>query len=783
MSVHVTLGLGAGGPVAIKTATGPASVDRLQHEAQRLHRAGHPGVVTVVGAGFVGEAFELRTRYVGDTLAHWTGSLAHAAGLGAAIATTVADLHEIGLVHGRLDATHVLVGADGRPRLCGLSHPGDCGPADDVHALGLLLEHLLARVGAERRSGLGWARSAGAGPRRALSQIAARALDPVATRRPSARALARSILAAVPGAELPPPATPTPVSDGAAGLGAWLARATGGPPVCGGLPSPAAETGVGGPLARGRSSPTGDVVVFRPGGPDRGAAGGGAGTAAADGHADARTASEAPDTAAADADADTRTASEAVDAGLTDDGAKVALAGADNEVGAGGARPGVASCDPAPSSPSDDPAAPAPRTAVAARRAHHVVVPNVGRDDVWAEIAMPPALASACAAGGMAPDAPPSAADPPADASVPADPGAVAGAPTAPGASPGADTPAPPPDPAPSSPAGQADTGRADHPERTGVQDRDDDADDLDQDEGTSRGGGRGSSTEDEGDAATAAGGAESSPPAGGPAAEPSLHQLHGLSWLDDGRGDLPPVTAPVRTLTRPSPLPRLGETRFRPGAAREVGGRRGRRRPVRRPGPGHQAGSASPEGRPGGTGPFTARRAQRRHARRATALRVGTACVVGLTLVAGGTLATRSGSGDDPPPTPAAAGPARPDGCRVPSVPAADVDGDGCPEPVRVEGRIVEAGGRRWSLGEPGDVAAVGDWDCDGSASPALLRPGTGDVFVFPRWASAGEPVTVDALDTVGGGTALRARRRPDGCDTLVVQRASGEVMVEVVR
>jgi hypothetical protein len=81
--------------------------------------------------------------------------------------------------------------------------------------------------------------------------------------------------------------------------------------------------------------------------------------------------------------------------------------------------------------------------------------------------------------------------------------------------------------------------------------------------------------------------------------------------------------------------------------------------------------------------------------------------------------------------------------------------------------------------LGQPGDLIAVGDWACDGHAAPALLRPATGDVFVFPGWAPADAPVTVAAVRTVPGGEALRPRTDPDGCDALVVERADGDATV----
>jgi hypothetical protein len=240
----------------------------------------------------------------------------------------------------------------------------------------------------------------------------------------------------------------------------------------------------------------------------------------------------------------------------------------------------------------------------------------------------------------------------------------------------------------------------------------------------------------------------------------PDATRLDALAWADSPPGDPDDDGAgtarhrrrspgPGRPATRPSPLPRLGDARL---AARPEG--------LRRP---REAGR-----------------------RRRTALRVGSACGVGLTLVAGGAVVTWGGAtevdnGVDPgAPSPAAA--STPAACSDPPPPVADVDGDGCPGPVSVDGQVVQAEGVRWTLGEPGDLVAAGDWDCDGEASPALVRPATGDVFVFPRWAPEGEPVVADPVASVGpGGVEARPRSRADGCDELMVDLPTGEVVVDV--
>jgi hypothetical protein len=444
MSMQVTVALDSEGPVAVKTATGAGDVARLRLEAERLERAAHPGLVLVVRpapapgtdeARVDGEAdIELRTRFAGDPVAHWTGSVASVAGLGAAVAATLADLHDIGVVHGRLDPTHVLVGDDGRPRLCGLSHPGGAEPHDDVAALGRVLGEVLERATDEPRRSRPWRGRSSAAHRRALEQVIARALDPVASRRPNARLLANSILTAVPAAELsggdPPSSRPEP---------AYV------PP----------------------DEELLDLVFTHE---------------------------------------------------LTDDERWAQAFG-------------------------DDPPEPV---------------------------------------GAAAPELPPARAERSSRARVAAGSGAVALAAIATGA------------------------------------------------------------------------------------------------VFVGGWGSRGPAT--------------------RPEAVQ----------------------ATTPAG----------------HAQ-----------------------------------CPAAAGP------------AADVDGDGCPEALVVGGGTISAGPIRWTLGQPGDLIAVGDWECDGQAAPALLRPATGDVFVFPGWAAEGAPVTVEARDRLPGAVAIRGEPADDGCDDLVIDLGSGATAKVEVR
>jgi hypothetical protein len=121
------------------------------------------------------------------------------------------------------------------------------------------------------------------------------------------------------------------------------------------------------------------------------------------------------------------------------------------------------------------------------------------------------------------------------------------------------------------------------------------------------------------------------------------------------------------------------------------------------------------------------------------------------------------------------------PAGCATADGPlAADVNGDGCPESLRFADGVVTAGVLRWSVGEAGDEIAVGDWACSGTRSLAVLRPRTGEVFAFARWAGPANDVEAPLVGAVAGGRALRAADLDgDGCNELVVERASGAPVV----
>ncbi len=90
----------------------------------------------------------------------------------------------------------------------------------------------------------------------------------------------------------------------------------------------------------------------------------------------------------------------------------------------------------------------------------------------------------------------------------------------------------------------------------------------------------------------------------------------------------------------------------------------------------------------------------------------------------------------------------------------------------------VVRAGQRRWEVGGPRDVVVVGDWDCDDVATPAVLRPGSGEVWHYPRWAGEGEEIVPALVTTVPGAVDAAVEQAGGdraGCDQLSVLDTAG--------
>ena len=151
----------------------------------------------------------------GRTLETERPDLEVAAGLLASLCATVADLHGLSIVHGRIQPAHVVIDEDGRPRLCGFGPDPTVEPApaptDDVAALGSLLARLVSGESeAEPIPEHRWGRRRWHGfVRRSLQTLADLATDADPAHRPTAAQLAKSIAETVPGAHLAKPAPQT----------------------------------------------------------------------------------------------------------------------------------------------------------------------------------------------------------------------------------------------------------------------------------------------------------------------------------------------------------------------------------------------------------------------------------------------------------------------------------------------------------------------------------------------------------------------------------------------
>ena len=73
------------------------------------------------------------------------------------------------------------------------------------------------------------------------------------------------------------------------------------------------------------------------------------------------------------------------------------------------------------------------------------------------------------------------------------------------------------------------------------------------------------------------------------------------------------------------------------------------------------------------------------------------------------------------------------------------------------------------------GDLAAIGDRDCDGTSTIAVLRPEDGTVRVFDRWALDGRPAQAATWGRVDGAATIAAPA--DGCGAPRVTTTAGAV------
>ena len=111
--------------------------------------------------------------------------------------------------------------------------------------------------------------------------------------------------------------------------------------------------------------------------------------------------------------------------------------------------------------------------------------------------------------------------------------------------------------------------------------------------------------------------------------------------------------------------------------------------------------------------------------------------------------------------------------------VASADIDGDGCADPWSASAGVLTAAGERYQLGSASDHVAVGDWDCSGTATPALVRADSGQVFFFDSWPANGAALEAQIAATVPNptGVSIRAAETDASspCAQLEVSSSSG--------
>ena len=128
--------------IAVKQVSGERAGD-IEREAGILRQIDHPGVVRFVDTVETPDRGRaLHTEFVSsDTWAtRPINDPAERAAAMAALASVIADLHDRGIAHCRLNPSHVLHGEDDRPVLCGLRAASEASPENRSKDLVALAE-------------------------------------------------------------------------------------------------------------------------------------------------------------------------------------------------------------------------------------------------------------------------------------------------------------------------------------------------------------------------------------------------------------------------------------------------------------------------------------------------------------------------------------------------------------------------------------------------------------------------------------------------------------------
>lgn len=86
------------------------------------------------------------------------------------------------------------------------------------------------------------------------------------------------------------------------------------------------------------------------------------------------------------------------------------------------------------------------------------------------------------------------------------------------------------------------------------------------------------------------------------------------------------------------------------------------------------------------------------------------------------------------------------------------------------MNGRDLQVGTEEFTIGEPGDLVAVGDWDGDGWSTPAVLQRRSKVVYLFDDWPSENPQLTGRRFGHFPGANRISVERQADGTDRVVV-------------
>jgi hypothetical protein len=95
-------------------------------------------------------------------------------------------------------------------------------------------------------------------------------------------------------------------------------------------------------------------------------------------------------------------------------------------------------------------------------------------------------------------------------------------------------------------------------------------------------------------------------------------------------------------------------------------------------------------------------------------------------------------------------------------------------PDHVSYADGVLQVNSQRFRVGQPGDLLAIGQWNCDGKATLALARPSTTQIWLFSAWPTGQTPVSATEIARVPDATALRPQHN-GSCDELIVDRSVG--------